>query len=488
MAFTFKHGDRPIEGYEIKRGLGRGGFGEVYYAISDGGREVALKYLHSFQDIELRGVSHCINMKSPNLVSIFDVVKNADGECFVIMEYVSGPSLRDMLIAAPEGLGAEKATFFLREIARGLSYLHERGIVHRDLKPGNIFYEEGYVKIGDYGLSKFIAASAAGAQTQSVGTVHYMAPEVGSGRYSSSIDIYALGVILYEMLLGKVPFEGQSTGEVLMKHLMEQPEVDQLPQPFPGVIRKALAKDPNDRYQNVKAMVEDLLGEGRFERFDTDSLTPIAAFAARNLRQEAPTMPTPTAPEQRPFAGSSGPGLREEPLQLNYADRQRVAFVPGTQQRVRFAGFWIRFLAVIVDCLVLAVPWMLGAAIVPGIGAELVTLTYSVLLLTYWNGQTVGKYACGIRVLDLYGQQLTLGRALGREVSKILSAILCIGYIMAAFTERKQGLHDMIASTYVVFVEPDITVPLPYDEQRDAARIPYAQQAPRVKQKIGEKV
>ncbi len=172
-------------------------------------------------------------MKSPNLVSIFDVVKNVDGECFVIMEYVSGPSLRDMLIAEPEGLGTEKATFFLREIARGLSYLHERGIVHRDLKPGNIFYEEGYVKIGDYGLSKFIAASAAGAQTQSVGTVHYMAPEVGSGRYSSSIDIYALGVILYEMLLGKVPFEGQSTGEVLMKHLMEQPEVDQLPQPFP---------------------------------------------------------------------------------------------------------------------------------------------------------------------------------------------------------------------------------------------------------------
>ena len=120
-------------------------------------------------------------------------------------------------------------------------------------------------------------------------------------------------------------------------------------------------------------------------------------------------------------------------------------------------------------------PWLAG-------------LMYGVLLLTYWNGQTVGKYVCGIRAVDLYGQPLTFGRALGREVSKILSAILCIGYIMAAFTERKQGLHDMIASTYVVYVEPDLTVPLPYDQQHGAARIPYAQQAPRERLRDKERV
>jgi len=259
MAYMFKHGDRPLDDYTIQRAVGSGGFGEVYYAVSDGGREVALKYLRENPQTELRGVSHCINLKSPHLVSIFDIKKNADGDYFIIMEYCSGPSLRDLLIAEPDGLGKQKAAFFVREIAKGIGYLHDRGIVHRDLKPGNIFYDDGYVKICDYGLSKFISVSRHSAQTASVGTVHYMAPEIGSGDYSRGVDIYALGVVLYEMLLGKVPFEGSSMGEILMKHLTSQPEVENLPEPFGKVIRKALEKDPKDRYQTVDEMVEDLL-------------------------------------------------------------------------------------------------------------------------------------------------------------------------------------------------------------------------------------
>src|SRR3990170_4982514 len=186
MAFTFKHGDQPLEGYTIQRGVGRGGFGEVYYAVSAGGKEVALKYLRDNPQVELRGVSHCINLKSPHLVTIFDVKPNAGGEYFIIMEYVSGPSLRDLLIAEPAGLGLQEAAFFAREIGKGLSYLHDRGIIHRDLKPGNIFYEDGYVKIGDYGLSKLITASQHSGQTITVGTVHYMAPEIGAGSYDRS--------------------------------------------------------------------------------------------------------------------------------------------------------------------------------------------------------------------------------------------------------------------------------------------------------------
>lgn len=261
MIFTFKHGDRPLEGYTVQRGVGRGGFGEVYYAVSDSGKEVALKYLRDNPQVELRGVSHCLNLKSPHLVTVHDIRQSAAGEHFIVMEYVSGPSLRDLLIAEGDrGLGVQKAAFFLREIAKGLGYLHDRGIVHRDLKPGNIFYEDGYVKIGDYGLSKFISVSQHSVQTSSVGTVHYMAPEVGSGDYGRGVDIYALGVILYEMLLGRVPYEGSSMGEVLMKHLTAQPEVDQLPAPFAEVIRRSLAKAPKDRYQTVDEMVEAVYG------------------------------------------------------------------------------------------------------------------------------------------------------------------------------------------------------------------------------------
>ena len=316
MAYRFKHGDRPLDDYTIQRAVGSGGFGEVYYAISDGGREVALKFLRDNPHVELRGVSHCINLKSPHLVSIFDVKKNSDGDYFIIMEYCSGPSLRDVLIAEPNGLGAQKAAFFVREIAKGLAYLHDRGIVHRDLKPGNIFYDDGYVKIGDYGLSKFIAVSRHSAQTASVGTVHYMAPEIGTGNYSRGVDIYALGVMLYEMLLGKVPFEGSSMGEVLMKHLTAQPEVENLPHPFGPVIRKALQKDPNDRYQSVDEMIEALLEVEEVKQ-------SLAGFSPRSLegavhhgtpdRARSP-MPSPNPPGyERDFAQPAGGG-RQPPF------------------------------------------------------------------------------------------------------------------------------------------------------------------------------
>src|SRR3984885_14649604 len=103
-SFQYKHGDRPLEGYTIQRGAGRGGFGEVYYALSDSGREVALKVVHTYEQIELRGIRQCMNLKSPYLVTIFDVKYGSDARPWVVMEFVSGPSLRELMDASPSGL------------------------------------------------------------------------------------------------------------------------------------------------------------------------------------------------------------------------------------------------------------------------------------------------------------------------------------------------------------------------------------------------
>src|SRR4051812_38912184 len=259
-SFRYKHGDRPLDGYTIQRGVGRGGFGEVYYALSDSGREVALKIIQGYEQIELRGVSQCMNLKSPNLVSIFDVRHNPDGLPFVIMEYVNGPSLRELIDQQPAELGVQKAAFFLREIGKGLTFLHDCGIVHRDLKPGNIFYENGYVKIGDYGLSKAMSASQHSGQTMTVGTVHYMAPEIGLGKYDRGIDIYAMGAVVFEMITGQVPYLGASPGEILMKHMSSEPNVAGVEEPVSTVVKRALHKDPVQRYQTIQEMVEAVFG------------------------------------------------------------------------------------------------------------------------------------------------------------------------------------------------------------------------------------
>ncbi len=286
--YQYQPGDTPLEGYTIKSAAGHGGFGEVYYAVSDAGREVALKAVQGYEQIELRGIRQCMNLKNPHLVTIFDVKHNAKGQPFVLMEYVAGPSLRDLIDESPGGLGPEKTAFFLREIAKGLSYLHDCGIVHRDLKPANIFYENGYVKIGDYGLSKAISADHHQSQTVTVGTVHYMAPEVGAGKYDRSIDIYAMGVVVYEMLTGQVPFKGASPSEVLMKHLSSNPELDAIEEPFKQAIQKAMAKDPAKRYQSVNEMVQTVFGEERMKQsmasFSQADLSMAAAHVGAKVR------------------------------------------------------------------------------------------------------------------------------------------------------------------------------------------------------------
>jgi serine/threonine protein kinase len=295
MRFQYPSGSRPLEGYTIKRGVGRGGFGEVYFAVSDAGKEVALKLIRRNLEVELRGVTHCLNLKHVNLIDIYDIRTDDQDDRWVVMEYVAGASLEDMIQRHPEGMPRDMAVNWFAGICAAVAYLHDHGIVHRDLKPANIFLDEGRVKIGDYGLSKFISCSRRSGQTESVGTVHYMAPEIANGRYGREIDAYALGIILFEMLTGHVPFEGESVGEVLMKHLTAEPDLSRLEEPFRSVVQGAMAKDPERRINSAAEMLAMLRGvEGRA---DADVLEGVTA----------PYTPTPRFANRDGAAGSSSP-------------------------------------------------------------------------------------------------------------------------------------------------------------------------------------
>ena len=302
IKFAYASGSQPLTGFTIKRGVGFGGFGDVYYATSDAGKEVALKRIQRNLDVELRGVRQCLNLKHPNLVSLFDIRYDDEGQAWVVMEYVAGDSLQDVIERNPNGMPIDEVAKWFNGLADGVAYLHDNCIVHRDLKPGNIFIDSQLVKIGDYGLAKFISCSRRSGQTESVGTFHYMAPEIGLGRYGKEIDIYAMGVMLFEMLTGRVPYEGESSQEIIMKHLTAEPDLSMLAEPYRSVIAKSLNKDPDKRYRNIQDMAIDLgLAAG--------GTTPVYNRSAST--KDIPVMAQVIAP---PHASPGSTGLPEEPI------------------------------------------------------------------------------------------------------------------------------------------------------------------------------
>lgn len=253
--YYYQAGDQPLEGVTIKRAIGRGGFGEVYFAVTDAGKRIALKHITRAVEVERRGAAHCINLKSPNLVGLYDIKTNAEGASFVLMEYVSGPSLKEVIERHPAGLPDSEIRSHLAGLVAGVAELHAAGIVHRDLKPANIFVEDGLVKVGDYGLSKTIT-EVDRDHSVSVGTCHYMAPEIRTGRYDKPVDIYAIGVILFEMITGKPPFHGQTAAEVLMRHQFDRPDVASIPQRYRPIVEKCLDKDPSKRPHDVREILQ----------------------------------------------------------------------------------------------------------------------------------------------------------------------------------------------------------------------------------------
>ncbi len=474
--YTYTSGARPLDGFTIKRAIGRGGFGEVYYATSDAGKEVALKLITRNLEVERRGVVQCMNLKSPHLVAIHDLKQNDAGDTFVVMEFVAGPSLAQILSQHAAGLPAQEIRMWLKGLVEGVAYLHDHGIVHRDLKPANLFLEEGVVKIGDYGLTKAItAASQNPGHSECVGTCHYMAPETSTGKYHKPIDVYAIGVILYEMVTGRVPFDGESVGEVLMKHLTSRPDLSILPEPFKGIVGRALAKDPNHRPQRVT----DLLLPGDLPRepelrfigeknsagpppakdvptrqeeilriTDEDPVfyigpdtRPPARPKPRNfnqwlwtrnpvartvqakrasLRQNASPNPAPPRPAPAPAARPDPPRpVAAAPVTPRPAPVPLGPPPPLPSPRVRVAElagsmFWTAPIAALASAL--SVPLVALADDAPATDPRLMAVVFGVTLLTTWTALIAGKFWEGKSAPGRFrrrGTQLALGTLVG---------------------------------------------------------------------------
>jgi eukaryotic-like serine/threonine-protein kinase len=257
--------------YRVVRRLGSGGMANVYLA-EDGelGRQVAIKILNDrhaaddqFVERFRREAKNAAGLSHPNIVQIYDRGE-AEGTYYIAMEYLEGQTLKEL--AAVRGpLSIREAIAYARQILAALRFAHRKGIVHRDIKPHNaLIDDDGRVKVTDFGIARAGPASQMTEAGSIIGTAQYLSPEQArGGAIDQRSDLYSVGVVLYELLTGTVPFTGDTPVEIAMKHLSSVPEPPsarrpEVPRPLDQVVLRALAKDPDERYASAEEMDAEL--------------------------------------------------------------------------------------------------------------------------------------------------------------------------------------------------------------------------------------
>ncbi len=343
-------GDVLHNQYRIKEYLGGGNFGAVYLAEELASRmQVAIKVLSECGDEFSKSFENeariMARLRHPNIVQLLGVF-NEYNSYFLVTEYCSGGNLGDY-IRKKGKLAEDDAVVIMQQIASGLDYVHSfrfdaehLGIAHRDLKPQNIFLDAaGNVKIGDFGISRM--AEGSHRFSTSVGTHLYMAPEQYKGAYDLRVDLYALGVIYYHMLLGRPPFTGTAE-EIMHGHLDLKPEIpDHLKERTKRLLNGLLAKRPDDRFASAKIVLEFLSTKGRSSAIKRKHNNEIPSQRTKPTRDEVKTgvpvdttsdhtfriMPKPQSIPSTAETGSDDPGIPIKQKTIRLINRQKWLWI-----------------------------------------------------------------------------------------------------------------------------------------------------------------
>ncbi len=258
--------------YEILEQIGMGGMARVFRALDHRlNRQVAVKILRDdlSEDAELRRRFHeesqAVAMLShPNIVAVYDVSRSTDVE-YIVMELIDGITLKQYMQKKGNKLNWREALHFITQIGKALGHAHSRGIIHRDIKPHNIMVlRDGSVKVADFGIARVTSGGHSTLTQEALGSVHYISPEQARGsRVDARSDLYSAGVVLYEMITGRLPFEGDTPVSVAIQHINSIPlsprELDpSIPEALETITMKAMAPDPDNRYSSADEMLSDL--------------------------------------------------------------------------------------------------------------------------------------------------------------------------------------------------------------------------------------
>src|SRR5438105_10350731 len=254
---------RRLASYTLLEPIGHGGMAVVYRARQDSlDRTVAVKVLSEnlaasteFMERFRREARTAANLRHPNVITVFDFGQDERGVPYLVLEYIEGPTLADLM---DNGLEDHRIPGLLDQVAAGLDYAHARGVIHRDIKTGHVLLtEDGRAVLADFGLAWLLEGAHLTLTGGVIGTPEYMAPEQASGEpIDHRSDVYALGVVLFEMLVGERPFVADTPIAVLLKHLQDPPPSvlearPDLPTPVADVLARALVKSPADRYSSA---------------------------------------------------------------------------------------------------------------------------------------------------------------------------------------------------------------------------------------------